>query len=472
MRKKVILYNPHAVFFDMPLALLSIASALDPARYECIIADVRVDENAAETVLHHLPDAVCLGITVLTGRPIRDALSMTRRAKAACPQVPIVWGGWHPSLFPTETLRDEPAVDITVQAQGEMTFRELVDALAEGHSLENVAGICYRTPSGALSRNPARALTDMNELPPVNYDLIPVERYFAKKGRRQFDYISSTGCRFRCTFCADPFVFSRKWTAIEPERMVAEFTHWHCKHGFTDVNLQDETFFTHRKRTVEFADRLLQSGIGVSWAGTLRADQSERMDEAEFALVVRSGFRRALIGVESGTQEMLDWLKKDIKLEQVWAAAERCKRHGIGAIFPFIVGFPGESDASIKASLNFAKRLRAMSPKFSTPVFYFKPYPGSVITQAVVEQGYVLPEHLEEWADFDYVGGSSGPWVREDIYRLVERFKFYNHVAERPSPWFARPLQQLARWRMRRDFFRFPIEKRIVETLMPRQALS
>ncbi|MBL7803489.1 MAG: radical SAM protein, partial [Saprospiraceae bacterium] len=212
--------------------------------------------------------------------------------------------------------------------------------------------------------------------------------------------------------------------------------------------------------------------LNITWAGTMRADQGFRLSDEEFALVKKSGLRRVLVGVESGSQEMMDWLKKDIKMEQVWHVAEQCKRLGIEVIFPFIVGFPGESDKSFKASLDMAKKLRAMSPGFTTPVFYFKPYPGSQITQEVVAQGYQLPRTLEEWADFDYVGGSSGPWVSEERYRLVERFKFYNKAAFRRTGWWLRPLQTIARLRMRHDYFGWPIEKYLADRLLPRQQLS
>ncbi|HEX2163528.1 MAG TPA: radical SAM protein, partial [Thermoanaerobaculia bacterium] len=212
-------------------------------------------------------------------------------------------------------------------------------------------------------------------------------------------------------------------------------------------------------------------GLPITWAATMRADQCQRMSEESFALCRRSGLRRVLVGVESGSQEMLDRIKKDIRLEQVLATAERCRRHGVGAIFPFIVGFPGESDESVAASLAFAKRLRALSPEFETPVFYFKPYPGSEITAAAERDGYRPPSGLDEWAEFDFVG-STGPWVDAAKHRLVERFKFYQRLAwSRPRPWSA-PLAALARWRCRHDAYGLPIEKAVGEWLWPPAALS
>ena len=116
-RLKVVLYNPRAVFFTMPLALLAIGSELDPDVYEVVIVDARLDPDAENTVLSHVDEALCLGVTVLTGAPISDALCISRSAKRARSDLPVVWGGWHPSMFSRECLR-ERSVDVTVRGQG------------------------------------------------------------------------------------------------------------------------------------------------------------------------------------------------------------------------------------------------------------------------------------------------------------------------------------------------------------------
>lgn len=466
---KVILYNPKAVFYTLPLALLAVGSALDRRRFEVVIIDGRLEEDPIQAVLAHLDDAVCVGLSVLTGGPIRDALAISRAVKARRRDLPVIWGGWHPSLFPTEVLA-ESSIDISVQGQGEATFAELVERLADGTDITDLQGLSLRCDGQAI-RNPPRPLIAMDDLPPHDYELLAVERYFKLKGQRQLDYISSTGCPFRCAFCADPFVYKRRWVGIEPRRVGEELEALWRRHHFTELAFQDETFFTYRQRVADIAEEILRRGLKFSWTATLRADQAERLSEEIFALCARSGFSRAMIGVESGSQEMMDWMQKDIKVEQVLDAAELCRRHGVGAIFPFIVGFPDESDASIAATIALMKRLRSMSPAFDTPLFYFKPYPGSPITAQVVENGYQLPESLEEWADFDFIGSSSA-WVSPEKERLIERFKFYNRVAWGPRRWFKWPLQKLARWRCQRDLYELPVEKMLVERLFPTPKLS
>jgi len=457
MKRRVVLYNPAVEYYTMPLALVAIGSHLDRERYEPVIVDGRLEPDPVGAVVRAAEGAVCLGITVLTGAPIRDAVRVSRAVKARYPGLPVVWGGWHPSMFGTECL-DEPSVDVTVQAQGEDTFREIVDRLARGDTLKGCLGCTYRAGDGSVTQNAARPLADVNTLRPHDYSLIAVERYYGLKRKTQLDYITSQGCRFRCAFCADPFVYRRQWVGLEPARVGSEVEAWWRRYGFTDVNFQDETFFTSAPRVVAIAEEFISRRLPITWAATMRADQCVRLSDADFETCKRSGLRRVLVGVESGSPAMLRRIKKDITVEQVLETAARCRSFGIKVQFPFIVGFPGEDEDSVAATLSLVKRLRAMSPDFETMIFYFKPYPGSSITEDAVARGYQLPRTLEEWSTFDYVG-SAGPWVSGEKYRRVERFKFYQRLAwDRVARW-KRPLQSIARWRCRRDAYGFPLEQ-------------
>jgi radical SAM superfamily enzyme YgiQ (UPF0313 family) len=457
MKRRVVLYNPHAEFHTMPLALIAIGSHLDRERYEPVIVDARLETDATHAVLRAAEGAVCVGVTVLTGAPIRDAVRVSRAVKARYPSLPIVWGGWHPSMFGPDCL-EEPSVDVTVQGQGELTFLETVHRLARGETMDGCLGSTYRAPDGSITQNAARPLEDVNALRPHDYSLIDVSRYYQLKGKPQFDYITSQGCRFRCAFCADPFVYQRRWVGLEPARVGTEVEELWRRHGFMDLNFQDETFFTSTERVVAIAEEFIRRKLPITWAATMRADQCVRLSDEAFQTCKRSGLRRVLVGVESGSPEMLKRIKKDVTVEQVLETAERCRRLGIRVQFPFIVGFPGESEESIAMTLGLAKRLRAMSPEFETMIFYFKPYPGSSLTIEAVAQGYQLPRTLDEWSTFDYVG-SIGPWVSGEKYRRVERFKFYQGLAWDRVPAWKRPLQGIARWRCRRDVYGLPFEK-------------
>jgi anaerobic magnesium-protoporphyrin IX monomethyl ester cyclase len=453
-RPRVVLYNPRAVFYTMPLALLALASALDRRDVDVVIIDGRLEQDPVTRVVSAADGALCVGVTVLSGAPIHDAMQVSRAVKAAHPSCPVVWGGWHPSLFPDECLT-EPAVDVVVVGQGEEVFRQLVERLRDGERL-----------SGRF----AAGLRDINDFPAHDYSLIPVTRYFALKSRQQIDYISSQGCRFRCAFCADPAVYARGWTGLAPTRIAAEAESLQRRFGVEELAFQDETFFTHPTRVDQIAEEFLQRQLRLEWTATLRADQACRMGEALLAKCVRAGLRRVMIGVESGSQATLDRLKKDLRLEHVEAAAEMCVRHNLGAIFNFIVGFPWEDDASIEATLALAKRLRAMHPRFDTPIFYYRPYPGNPTADDARASGYTFPSSLAEWANFDYVGNRS-PWLTEARWQHIERFKFYTRHAWQAGTW-RWALRTTSRWRCDRNWYSLPIEKTVVEWLRPPQRVS
>jgi radical SAM superfamily enzyme YgiQ (UPF0313 family) len=161
-------------------------------------------------------------------------------------------------------------------------------------------------------------------------------------------------------------------------------------------------------------------------------------------------------------------MKKDAKLDQAFATAEKCRRHGIGVLFNLIVGFPEETGDSVAATLTAAKRLRGFGPDFQVALFYYRPYPGTPITDDLARRGFPLPRGLREWAAID--DRSDSPWVDARKRAVIERFRFYQRIGwAKPSMW-RRPIQALARWRCRGDRYAFPIEKAVAEWMRPSMA--
>ncbi|MEO6458659.1 MAG: cobalamin-dependent protein, partial [Chloroflexia bacterium] len=158
--RKIVLYNPTAVFWTMPLGLIAIGSALDPAQYEVEIVDARLEENPLSSLLTEARGALCVGMGVLTGEPIRDALGAARALKKEHPNIPVVWGGWHPSLFPAECL-EENSVDVVVSGQGEVTFAELVERYSQGGDLHDIAGLTWKDTDGQIVQNQPRPTIDV-----------------------------------------------------------------------------------------------------------------------------------------------------------------------------------------------------------------------------------------------------------------------------------------------------------------------
>ncbi len=464
MKRTIILYNPAAPYYTMPLQFLALASVIDQDKYEVKIIDARIEKSvrrAHALVKELLPNAVCLGVSTITGTPIKDAVEISILAKRTFPRVPVVWGGWHPSIYPEQCIR-EGSADYCITGQVEMTFVELLEAIEANSGYEKIMGLAY-LKDGRFTLNPERKFIDINNFPSYDYDLIPLERYFKLKGQRQLDFYSSQGCPYRCAFCADPYVYNRRWSGLKGARMLHDVFDAVLKYRIEDVVFQDENFFANIRRVMDFCDGIERKGLSFRWTATSRADQIAPLGDDVVRQLAKSNLKRVIIGAESGSQEMLDLMKKDTLAAEAVISAEKLSRFGIDAAFGFIVGFPEENFDHTMRTLATIKEIKRINPAFEFNIFFFTPYPGTELFEYIVRKGYHTPRTLAEWSQIDFIM-YSGYWVKERERRYVERFKFYTKLAteERYARRWAFPLRSLAEARTRRDYFDFPVEKEVV----------
>lgn len=460
MKPRVVLYNPRGEGHILPLALLHLGSQLP--EFDVSIVDGRIDLTPEATVAELATEAVCLGVTVLTGRPILDALRASAAAKRRNPRVPVVWGGWHPSLLPEQCLAS-PYVDACVIGQGEETFREVVTALSSGGAVDGIAGIAHKR-RGAPMRNPPRPFRNVNSFPRVRYDLIDLEAYFAFRGVRRLDYCSSQGCPFECSFCADPMVYEQRWSGLGAPRVVDEVSELAERHRLTEVFFNDDNFFTDLRRAEAIAQGLIDRKLRIQWFGTGRADLLRRLSVDQLRLMRESGCYKVNVGAESGSPEMLEKIKKGTLVEEVLETAEKLRAASIGARFSFIAGFPEEPPSALAETYRTVKRLREIDGRFETPIYFYAPYPGTELAKRMPALGFTPPATLQDWERVD-LDHSIGPWISEPVRKFVPRYNFYlrhayDPVGGRPGRALA---HALARWRVRHDFYRFDFERRLVD---------
>ena len=464
MKRNVILFNPQSEFYAMPLGLLAVGSALDPSRYDVRIFDARIDAEAAKSVLAQLDTATCVGLTVFSGPSIGEALRLSRAIKQARPDLPVIWGGWHPSILPEQCIASG-VVDAVVIAQGEATFRELLDALDNRERWPAIAGLCVPI-DGKPRRTQGRAMVKMDELPAARYELLDVASYFRHKGRRQLDYSSSRGCPYKCTFCADPMVYNSKWTGIAPERIVRELVSLKERYRFDEVFFLDDDLFASLKRIQALADAFMEARIRFSWKGTARADELCRLPESFFEKLKVSGCVKINIGAESGSQRVLDRIKKDYQVDEIVTAASRAAAVGIGISYSFITGFPGETAEDFRATLEVIKTVRRLAPNIEAAVYCYSPYPGTELVQELEQQGLRLPDRLEDWEHFNI----EGAWLPRDnpgFVKRVQSLNFYlrHGYSEETSSAPRQLLRRLSRLRCERDWYRFPVERYMAHVL-------
>ncbi len=193
-RGTVVLYNPVAPYFQMPLGILAVGTALQRAGFEVRLVDGRVNRPGDRELTRLLDGAVMAGVGVLSGKPILDAIRFSRQVKELAPDLPVVWGGWHPSLLPEQCLT-EGSVDYVIRGPGEESAAALASCLARGAETGEVPGLTRRTAGGSIQ---TRDVLLPAEPPALDYRLLTMDHYWAPRGSRTLDYITSQGCPFNC----------------------------------------------------------------------------------------------------------------------------------------------------------------------------------------------------------------------------------------------------------------------------------
>ena len=186
----------------------------------CIRDSSTITPNYKKRIMEEVKDALCLGISVVTGPMIRETVEVAKMIKKWDPDFPIILGGWHPSLLPGQTL-EAPYVDIIVRAQGEDSMLEVADRLRDDAALDDVLGIGFKR-DGKMQLTPERPLKTLDKMPAKAYHLADFDAYEKVCGRRWTMYVSSLACPFNCFYCTNAGVYGRKWNALPVEQVVEE----------------------------------------------------------------------------------------------------------------------------------------------------------------------------------------------------------------------------------------------------------
>ena len=220
-RRKVILFYPayDGPPLGAPLCMLALASTLREANFEVLLIDAAIDPDYRTHIMCESVDALCIGISVLTGPMIQGAIEIATAIKNDLPWLPVIFGGWHPTLLPDETL-SEPFVDIVVRGQGEVTLVEVAEALLEQRTLDGIPGVSWKW-KGQRKHNPDRHVEPLDALPIPAFDLMDFDAYEKLSGERKIGYATSVGCPYACNYCTDMVFYKRRFNALPAERVVS-----------------------------------------------------------------------------------------------------------------------------------------------------------------------------------------------------------------------------------------------------------
>jgi radical SAM superfamily enzyme YgiQ (UPF0313 family) len=447
-----------------------------------VIIDATVDPDYRASLKASLPDALCLGITLLTGRMIRAAVVVAREVRKDRPEIPIVFGGWHPSLLPAQTL-EEQYIDAVVRGQGELTLLEIAQNLRAGLSFDSVLGVSHK-PGGKAQHNPDRPVARVEDLPTPAFELANFELYERYTGVRKLPYASSIGCPYACHYCTDQVFYNRRFNAYSAQRVVSEVTDLVKRYRLDEVPLLDSNFPVNVKRAVEIAQGFVDSKVRFRWTFQASTDLLCRMSDSEVALLGEAGVSHMGFGTESASQEVLTLMnKKHQRIDEMYETARKSGQAGIRVTFNLILGYPGETEADRQETFRIMGDIAGRYANVSFSPNIFTPYPGIPIWPELRELGVREPQSLEEWADVD-LGSNHVPWLQgEDLNRLkrmLEFFLIHNQIrkAAASAPWMRRGIRRALgaplRWRLRTNYLEVPWEiwvARATEKLVTRRSL-
>lgn len=336
------------------LGILYLAAALREAGFAVEILDANAENLSLAAFFQRVQDsrARIVGFTSMTaGWP--STIEGARLAREALPQALIVVGGPQLSVYP-ELCLGFPHLDLGVCGDGEETMLEIAQAVAGGTSLESIPGTVVRV-EGEVRKNPDRTWhRDIDRYPLPAVDLVDFRRYRALTVRSPFyTMVTTRGCPFRCRFCSQVYA-GNTVRFRSPESVVDEIELYVRQHGAREIVFFDETFTLKKSRVLRICELIQQRNL------KFRFDMRTRVDSLDEEMVValrQAGGQRVHFGIESGSQQILDRMGKDITTEQVRTSVALCKKHGFSTRGYFMIGYLGETPETYRETLRLARQL-------------------------------------------------------------------------------------------------------------------
>ncbi len=450
-----------------PLGILAISTPLLEAGYDIRIIDASITPDYKKRIMEEVKDALCLGISLVTGPMIRETVDLAKSIKKWDPDFPVILGGWHPSLLPTQTLEAE-YVDIIVRAQGEESMLAVADRLRDDAPLDDVAGIGFKR-DGKLVFTPERALKRLESMPAKAYHLADFDAYEKICGRRWAMYVSSLACPFNCAYCTNAGVYGRKWNALPVDQVVEETMELTRRYRLELLWMADDNFLVDLDRSLQIAEGLVRAGATFKWSIQATTNLTARLSIEELTLLRRSGLHQICQGIETASPAVMKLMNKDFQvLGDIYQSTERCIGAGVIPSFNIIFGFPGEGPKERRETVNFMMDICRKFPGAEFWTNIFTPYPGSPIFHQAAKLGIEAPKSLEGWADY-FPRYTVLPWLKGSDHQRVQTMRDYLRIAFDREPIattghgkFAKAVQHLtaypARVRLNYDFYSFPIE--------------
>jgi radical SAM superfamily enzyme YgiQ (UPF0313 family) len=418
MKPRVTLVNPAAPASTpahMPFALMGLgylAAVLEKNHYNVDVIDCQVLKVSLEDFRRELikrrPDILGVTSTTLT---YKTALKLVKIAKEVCPNCITVAGGPHVTFWDDKALEECPELDVVVRREGEYTLLELVQRVDVGADYSDVAGTTCRK-DGKIVRNPDRPyIEDLDSLPFPARHLWPMERF------REYEdvlYLATTrGCVYWCEFCSTVRMHGRKYRMRSIQNVVDELEYLHKTFNVRKFTFCDDAFTVDQQRTEGLCNEILKRGLKIEWNCGTRVDMLTR----ELLVTMKdAGCVSVWFGVESGSQQVLDAMKKGITPELTMKVLGWVRELCMKPVPNVILGFPGETKESAWKTIKFIEKVAPDDLGFYNIA---TPFPGTPMYDTVKEKGWL------KVTDFDiydvYTPVFETPWLSlKDLGKLRE----------------------------------------------------
>lgn len=510
MRSKVIMVYPQmgfsgALVLHAPIGLLYASIELVKNGIDVRVLDTRLYRSAWRERLKEMldKDVLAVGISVMSGPPIKSAADIGRFVKSIDPEIKVVWGGPHATFFPQTILSQGWHCDYVVSGYAIKSFHELIKALMDSREPDDIEGISYRGPKGIVRTPPDVTKFEFCDYRDIPYGLIKDYSYYGQldQAKRIFSIYGALGCPYKCSFCCSPAQYSKikdkKWVALPASKVVDHIEYLVKDYGANYIYFIDDDSFVDIRHVEEILDEIARRRISVKigFRGA-RINEIRKMDDAYIDKLAAMGTDILHVGAESGSDRILGLLHKDCTVQDIIECNLKLAKHpSIIAAYNFIIGLPTETIEDIRATRDLMQRLVSDNPRclIFQPNKY-QPIPGTELFNLVQKRwDYKAPVTAEEWAKLELENDFSMPWYEKDIKKFYDLLLIWTYFVDNKvgkvtsgGTLFYKILGVInslygpvIRWRMRHEAYGFFIEHdvyklatKVIKNVVPRKTAS
>lgn len=424
-RKKIVLIKPYNLsdHIQPSIGLGMLATAVRDAHDVVIIDGIRdrlMPEQMGEVIARYQPDVIGWQLYTFDLQVVRAAVHETKKCN---PDIVTIAGGPHPSTIPEETLTFiGPQLDFAFAGEAETGLRKFLD----GVSPAEVPGLIWRD-GDRVRVNERVFVDDLDTLGRPAWDLIRPETYPEAQHGAFFEkfpiapVMVTRGCPFHCTFCSGYLVSGHKVRFRSVAHVLDEIQYLYHERGIREFHIVDDNFTIRKSYVMEFLRGLQALNLDLSWA-TPNGVRMDTLDDEMLALMQETGLYLISLGIESGSDRILELMRKSLTVAKTREAVAMIHRHKIAIAGFFILGFPGETRADMEATVKLSLEL----PLVRANYFTYLPFPGTESYRLLEESGELA---AVDWQRFFFMNAAYTPqgFTRDEIKNIQRNafMRFY-----------------------------------------------